>query len=89
MRQEKLIDYKVDEQKIRQVLESNAQSLNTEAADGGLTRDNGSFTVVPGSQGVSINIEESAKNLEKYFSQDWKGAYQSELELVADVVEQR
>ena len=49
--------YKVDEQKIRQVLESNAQSLNTEAADGGLTRENGSFTVVPGSQGVSINIE--------------------------------
>ena len=81
--------YKVDEQKIRQVLESNAQSLNTEAADGGLTRENGSFTVVPGSQGVSINIEESAKNLEKYFSQDWKGASQSEFELVADVVEPR
>ena len=37
------LSYDVDEGKIGQVLESNAQTLNTEAKDGGLTRENGSF----------------------------------------------
>ncbi len=78
--------YKVDSQKISQVLESNAEQLNTEAEDGGLTRENGSFTVVPGSQGVTVNIEKSVEILEKYFSKDWKGEAAT-IEVAADVVE--
>ncbi len=80
--------YKVDSGKISQMLEANAQTLNTEAKDGSLTRENGSFTVVPGSQGVSVNVEESTKILEEYFSKEWKGE-QASIEIAADVVEPR
>ncbi len=80
--------YKADSQKISQMLETNAQALNTEAKDGGLTRENGGFTVIPGSQGVSVNIEESAKILEEYFSKEWKGEAAT-IEVAADVVEPR
>ena len=83
------LSYKADEEKISQVLESNAQTLNTEAKDGGLTRENGVFTVVPGSQGVNINIEDSKEILEKYFSSEWKGTSSEPIELAADVVEPR
>ncbi len=80
--------YKADGQKISQMLETNAQALNTEAKDGGLTREDGGFTVIPGSQGVSVNIEESAKILEEYFSKEWKGEAAT-IEVAADVVEPR
>lgn len=80
------LDFKADGQKLSQMLEEQSAALNTEAKDGGLTRENGSFTVVPGSQGVSVNIEESAKILEDYFSKDWKGE-EASIEIVADVVE--
>ncbi len=83
------LSYKADEGMISQVLESNAQTLNTEAKDGGLTRANGTFTVVPGSQGVSINIDDSKEILEKYFSSQWKGTVSDPIELAADVVEPR
>lgn len=82
------LSIQADGQKISQMLEEQAAVLNTEAKDGSLTRENGSFTVVPGSQGVSVNIEESAKILEDYFSKDWKGEPAS-IEIVADVVEPR
>lgn len=82
------LDFKADGQKISQMLEEQSATLNTEAKDGSLTRENGSFTVVPGSQGVSVNIEESAKILEDYFSKDWKGESAS-IEMAADVVEPR
>lgn len=80
--------YKADGDKISQMLETNAQALNTEAKDGGLTRENDGFTVIPGSQGVSVNIEKSAKILEEYFSKEWKGEAAS-IEIAADVVEPR
>ena len=82
------LSYKADSQKISQMLEANAQALNTEAKDGGLTREDGGFTVIPGSQGVSVNVEESTKILEEYFSKEWKGEAAS-IEIVADVVEPR
>lgn len=82
------LDIQADGQKISQMLEEQAAVLNTEAKDGSLTRENNSFVVVPGSQGVSVNIEESAKILEEYFSKEWKGEPAS-IEIVADVVEPR
>ncbi len=80
--------YQADSGKISQMLEERAPELNTEAKDGGLTRENGGFTVVPGSQGVSVNVEESTKILEEYFNKEWKGEAAS-IEIAADVVEPR
>lgn len=78
--------FQIDKQMVAKVLENNAEVLNTEAENAGLIRENGSFTVIPGSQGVTVNVEESVDVLEKYFSLEWEeGA--GVVEIVADVVE--
>ena len=78
--------FRVDEGKVRKMLENNSEVLNTEAVNAGLTRENSQFTVIPGSQGVTVNVEKSVEVLEKYFSQEWKGGPGS-VEIVADVVD--
>lgn len=78
--------FQIDKQMVTKVLENNAEVLNTEAENAGLTRENGSFTVIPGSQGVTVNVKESVDVLEKYFSLEWEeGA--GTVEIVADVVD--
>ncbi|MCI9136707.1 MAG: hypothetical protein HFH48_03970, partial [Lachnospiraceae bacterium] len=78
--------YQVDRQKIEKVLKDNEASLNTEAVNAGLTRENGGFTIIPGSQGVTVNVEKSIETIEKYFSLEWDGKSGS-VEIVADVVD--
>lgn len=78
--------FQIDKQMVKRVLENNAEVLNTEAENAGLTRENGGFTVIPGSQGVTVNVEESTDILEKYFSLEWEeGA--GTVEIAADVVD--
>ena len=78
--------FRSDSKMVTKVLENNAEVLNTEAENAGLTRENGSFTVIPGSQGVTVNVKESVDVLEKYFSLEWEeGA--GTVEIVADVVD--
>lgn len=78
--------FQVDKSKVTKMLENNSEVLNTEAVNAGLTRENNQFNVIPGSQGVTVNIEESAEILEKYFSLEWKGGSDS-VEIAADVVD--
>lgn len=78
--------YQVDRQKAVKALEDNSEILNTEAVDAGLTRENGGFTIIPGSQGVTVNVEKSLEVLEEYFSMEWKGE-SGTVEIVADVVD--
>lgn len=80
------IAYNVDKEKAVKVLEDNDAVLNTEAVDAGLERVDGSFNIIPGSQGVTVNVEESLDAIEEYFVQNWDGNDAS-VELVADVVE--
>lgn len=80
------IAYNIDKEKAVKVLEDNSEVLNTEAVDAGLERVNGAFNIIPGSQGVTVNVEESLNAIEGYFVQEWDGNDAS-VELVADVVE--
>lgn len=80
------LSYRVDRDKLTKVLEENESALNTEAVDAGLTREDGKFTIIPGSQGVTVNVEESVNILEKYFSTEWKEE-DAAVEIAADVVE--
>lgn len=80
------IAYTIDKEKAVKVLEDNDTVLNTEAVDAGLEREDGTFTIIPGSQGVTVNVEESLEDMETYFSQKWDGNDAS-VELAADVVE--
>ncbi len=78
--------FQVDRGMVTKALENNSEVLNTEAVNAGLTRENGQFTIIPGSQGVTVNVEESADVLEKYFSTEWDGT-SGTVEIVADVVD--
>ena len=78
--------FQVDKSKVEKMLENNSEVLNTEAVNAGLTRENNQFTVIPGSQGVTVNIAESVEILEKYFSLEWEGGSGS-VESAADVVD--
>lgn len=82
------ISYSVDREKAVKLLEDNSETLNTKAVDAGLKRENNGFTIIPGSQGVTVNVEESLEIMEKYFSAEWKGTGAS-VELAADVTEPR
>lgn len=82
------ISYSVDREKVVKLLEDNSETLNTKAVDAGLKRENNGFTIIPGSQGVTVNVEESLEIMEKYFSAEWKGTGAS-VELAADVTEPR
>ena len=53
--------FQVDRGMVTKALENNSEVLNTEAVNAGLTRENGQFTIIPGSQGVTVNVEESAE----------------------------
>lgn len=80
------IAYNIDKEKAEKVLTDNADTLNTEAVNAGLKRENGSFTVVEGSQGVEVNQEKSLAAMEEYFSLKWEGNDTS-IELAAEVKE--
>lgn len=80
------IAYNIDKEKAVKVLEDNEAVLNTEAVDAGLERVDGSFNIIPGSQGVNVNVEESLDTIEEYFVQKWDGN-DATVELVAEVVE--
>ncbi len=80
------LSYEADSGKLTAFLESHASELETEAVDAGLVRENGSFSIVPGSQGVTVNVEKSVEALEDYFSKEWDGGAGT-VEIAADVVD--
>lgn len=80
------IKYAVDPQKVTAVIEANAGQLDTEAVDAGLKRENGDFVIIPGSQGVTVNLKESIKEIQKFFASGWN-EQGGTIELAADVVE--
>lgn len=82
------ISYSVDPQKVASVIESNGEQLNTQAVDAGLKRESSGFVIVPGSQGVTVNVEESIKEIENFFSADWN-EQNGTIGLAADVVDPR
>ena len=66
--------YGVDEDKVETLLGVNADNLDQEAVNSGLKRENGSFSIIEGSDGVAVNVEESVKSIEAYISDEWDGA---------------
>lgn len=79
------ISYDIDAELVKKALEANVEDLNTEAADAGLKRENNNFVIIPGSQGVEVNLEESVKAVEEYFA-SWEGE-DAKIDIVADVVD--
>lgn len=82
------ISYAVDEEILQAWLDENASSLNQEAVDNGLKREDGQFVFVPGQEGIEVDVKKSAGMIADYFSNDWN-ENDGEISLAANVVEPR
>ncbi len=80
------IGFTVEPEKIAAILEENKADMETEAVDAGLKREDGKFVIIPGSQGVTINVEESVTAIEEYMTGQWD-RQTGQVELVAQVVD--
>lgn len=82
------ISFGTNESKIKKYLSANADKVNQEAVDGGLVRENGSFTITGGEEGIAVNVAESAKIITDYITDEWD-TKEASIALSADVVQPR
>lgn len=83
------IAYTLDRERVTAVLTEQQTQLETAAVDAGLTKENGTFTVVEGHEGVALNLEESVDLLISYFESEWQGETAVTVALSAEVTEPR
>ena len=69
---------------MERVLGANIENLNQEAVNCGLSRENGSFTIIDGADGIEVNVSESIQAIQDYFKQEWDMA-QSTIDLKTEV----
>lgn len=82
------IEYSVDETVLQAWLDANAASLNQDAVDNGLKREDGEFIFIPGQEGIEVDVEKSAEMIADYFTGNWNES-DGEISLAANVVEPR
>lgn len=63
-----------DETKANEFIQANKESLNNEAVDYGLKRENGGFVVTGGTAGVVLVEEECVSTINEYFATGWVDA---------------
>lgn len=80
------LQFSVDEQAVRSVIENQAGAMNTAAVDATLTLEDGSFVVHEGQDGYVINTDASVEKVVNYMSTDWHGGNGGVI-LVTDVDE--
>ncbi len=78
------ISYSSDEDKIETLLGVNMSNLNQEAVNCGLKRENGSFQITEGADGIKVNVEKSVKAIQDYLKEDWNLS-NAEIALETDV----
>lgn len=67
-------------------LDENSDELNIKAVNNGLKRENGSFTYVEGSSGVTVLTDQSAMLIADYISAQWSGE-NATIDLITEVTE--
>ena len=72
-KQNKVYDIELgfDEDKIKKLVNENCADFNQEAIDATLTREGGEFKVVPGQDGMVVDIEKSAEVVVDYMQNEW------------------
>lgn len=81
------IEYGVDRDKIKKVVEDNADVWNRAPSDAEISMDSGSFEVVKGQNGIEVNTEKSAKKIAEFINNEWDMKSSASIELVADIKE--
>lgn len=67
------LSFSVNADAVRNVIETQAGALNTEAVDASLTLENGSFVVHEGQDGYVVNTDASVEKIVSYMSEEWHG----------------
>lgn len=78
----------IDREEVASLLEEKADELDQKAVDSTLTRENGSFVIVEGAQGIEVDVDASIDVIKDYLDSGWDGKDGS-VELTAEVVEPR
>jgi vancomycin resistance protein YoaR len=82
------LDLEVDKQETAQLIYAQRGTLNNEAVDNGLVRENGTFVFVEGKTGTEVDIVESVYAINDFLADTWDGT-DNEIALVTDVIEPR
>ncbi len=61
----------VNRDAITALINDNLKKINTKAVDNGLIRENGTFTYVPGTTGIEVNVTASTALIEEYICTEW------------------
>ncbi len=80
------LKYSIDESAVSALLDKNADVLNTEVIDNGLTRENDAFVFVEGQSGVEVDNAKSVVAINEFLNAEWNGE-DAAIELCATVVE--
>ena len=67
------IQLTADPATVAKYLTDNESQLNTPAVNNGLTRTNGAFQFVKGSEGTVLDVKKSAQAVQKYIKEEWDG----------------
>lgn len=73
-----------DEDKIETLLNTNSENLNQEAVNCGLVRENDSFKIIDGADGITVNTADSAKAIIEFLENEFEGKNAS-VQLATDV----
>ncbi len=65
------VSYAVDREVIEQTLAEKITHMENEAKDASIVRENGQFVITDEVVGISIDVDASAKTIEKYFNNEW------------------
>lgn len=80
------VEYQIDTEKTKKVLEEKAQPLEKAATNATITRENGTFVITDEVEGKKIDTEASMKMIEEYLNKKWdKKEAVLELAVVSDV----
>ncbi len=83
------INFAVNEEKVRQIINDRCVHYNTKAKNAELIPgDNGQFTIIEGENGQEVNVEESVKVVTDYIGNDLKGEHDI-IPLAVDTVKPR
>lgn len=74
-----------DEAKIKSFVNSSCTAFDIKAKDANISRTDGKFSIVPGNDGQSLNVNESAKKIEEFLTGEFTGE-PAAIDMVVDVI---
>lgn len=80
------LEYKVDAELTKQIIEEQIPELENGAKNATIVRKNGKFAITDEEIGVTVDVEESIKTIEKFFTEEWN-KIDGEVELVTKIEE--